>query len=94
MRDLHDGVHDRHSTLISARPSRNSKRFFFDRVLSAMSPTNGLETIETKAPSAKKIEVYRWVRLGSSPMRCSNICGSNGTINAKSSSSSSLEGAP
>ena len=87
--DIHDEVNDKHTTLISARTSSISKRSFFDRALSAMDPMNGLESTETRAPSAKKVEVYRWMNDESTLMRVSKTYVSNGTINAKSSSSGS-----
>ena len=56
---LHDVVSDKQTMLTNANTSRVNNRNFFEEVASAMDPINGLETTDTNAPSAKKIEVYR-----------------------------------
>lgn len=48
---------------------------------------NGLEITDANAPSAKKIEVYRWVMDGSMPTRSLRMYGSSGAKKENSISS-------
>ncbi len=78
---------DRQAVVIKVNTRRASRSSFLLVIASDNAPTNGLDIIETNAPSVRNIDVYLWVRLGSKPILSSSIVGSRGIMNAKSNSS-------
>lgn len=78
---------DRQAVVIKVSTRRASKSSFLLEIASDSAPINGLDIIETNAPSVRNIDMYRWVRLGSRPILSSRIVGNRGIMNANSSSS-------
>lgn len=73
--------------VIKVSTRRASKSSFLLEIASDSAPINGLDIIETNAPSVRNMDVYRWVRLESKPILSSRIVGNRGIMNANSSSS-------
>ena len=75
------------ATPIRVKPSKIINSVLLLETASASDPKIGLDMTDTNAPSARKIDVYRWVSSGFVPIRCSRRVGNSGSMNAKRSSS-------